>query len=371
MVPQYLDSQQGGPNAYDGGADSFWGTRDHLRAVPDIVSTGIPALLWNGWNDSGFGGLELYSALQNQATRGEAHLNWWAPHPGDPSTGRYQLILGDWAHGGGLDEGIELQWYDTWLKNSKTGMPINTKTPVHVQDRVTRQWRNLGAYPFTMQATRISLAPAGTPARALSFGPAETPGTTLTFDLDRLTNDEVLAGPSALHVEASSTAKDVMLRAELYDVAADDSATLVTWGSVLGSMRTTSATRSWSASNKLPLRPFLSLTRSTDVPTGQTIGYDIPLDPTLWTVRKGHHLRLRLQTQPEQSLCEQKRREITTSAVGCRPRVGVLANLIGGTYLISMSGTYLNLPLVSPTDLGPTFDGVAADGRPEPLPIVW
>jgi hypothetical protein len=93
----------------------------------------------------------------------------------------------------------------------------------------------------------------------------------------------------------------------------------------------------------------------------------------LWTVERDHQLRLRLQTQPEQSLCEEKRQAITTSAVGCRPRAGVLAQLVGGQYLIGLGGgtpTFVNLPLVAPGRFA-FFDGVGADERPVPLPIDW
>jgi len=183
----------------------------------------------------------------------------------------------------------------------------------------------------------------------------------------------LLAGPSAVHVEATTAAADVMLRAEFSDVAPDGTATLVTWGSILGSLKSLDPERSWYAANDRLLRPFLSLTKETALPANQRVGYDIPLDPTLWTVAKGHQLRLRLQTQPEQTLCEEKRLAITTSAVGCRPRAEVMSRLVGGQYVIGLGGatpTFVNLPLVAP---GPFsfFEGTPAEGRPEPLPTEW
>jgi uncharacterized protein len=378
MVPKYLESQQGGDTAYDG---KFWGDRDHLRDADAIVENGIAALLWNGWDDNGFGGLELYSALQNASE----HRNWFDPLAAhDEVNGRYQLILGDWGHGKGLDEGIQLQWYDTWLKNADTGLDTETDTPVHVQDRVTDKWTNVSAYPFVSNATTYYLTPGGTldrnapdlPAvQTLAWGPAELAGTTLTYNTPALQKARVLAGPSAVHVEATTAADDVMLRAELFDVAPDGTATLVTWGSILGSLRRLDDQRSWYASNGRLLRPFLALTGEADpfVPANQRVGYDIPLDPTLWTVAKDHQLRLRLQSLPEQSLCEEKRVAITTSAVGCRPRAEVLTRLVGGQYLIGLGGatpTFVNLPLAAPGSFS-FFEGTPASGRPEPLPTEW
>ena len=62
MVPKYADSQAGGDTAYD---KAFWLQRDHVNDAASIVRAQIPALLWDGWQDNGFGGLELYAALQN------------------------------------------------------------------------------------------------------------------------------------------------------------------------------------------------------------------------------------------------------------------------------------------------------------------
>src|SRR5205807_10471607 len=125
MVPQYLNSQQdvggqAGDVAYD---KQFWLDRDHIAQAQATADTRIPALLWDGWIEPGFGALELWAALEN-ASFGRPPFA--PPNPADPVTGRYQLILGDWTHGGGLDQGIMLEWYDTWLKNENTGMAVNT-----------------------------------------------------------------------------------------------------------------------------------------------------------------------------------------------------------------------------------------------------
>ena len=353
------------------GPGEYFVTRGYIYISADVRGTGR-----SGGNGEFFG--------PRDALDGADLVKWILTEFGDDTVvGLHGCsYLGDWGHGGGLDEGIQLQWYDTWLKNMDTGLDTETDTPVHVQDRATSEWTNVSAYPFVSRATTYYLTPGGTldrtapippAAQPLAWGPAELAGTTLTYTTPALPSARVLAGPSAVHVEATTAATDVMLRAELSDVAPDGTATLVTWGSILGSLRSLDPERSWYAANDRLLRPFLSLTKETAVPANQRVGYDIPLDPTMWTVAKGHQLRLRLQTQPEQTLCEEKRLAITTSAVGCRPRAEVMSRLVGGHYVIGLGGaapTFVNLPLVAP---GPFsfFEGTAADGRPEPLPTEW
>ena len=43
-------------------------------------------------------------------------------NPKQNTTGRYQIVIGPWKHGQGLDDSIQLEWYDTWLKGKDTGI---------------------------------------------------------------------------------------------------------------------------------------------------------------------------------------------------------------------------------------------------------
>jgi predicted acyl esterase len=372
MVPKYADSQQGGPTAYD---QTFWNDRDHLVVAEDIVATGIPALIWNGWNDSGFGGLELYSALQNASFHPDRALLPMGQH--DPVTGRYQLLLGDWGHGGGLDQGIELQWYETWLKHVDTGLDVHTKTPLHVQDRTTKAWSNLSAYPMVRTYTPLYLAPGGQlqaapPATAgadsLAWGPSEQGGNSVTYTSDPLDRIRTIAGPSAVRVVATSSNANIQLRGDLYDVAPDGTAVPITHGGILGSMRAPDAARTWSDRNGLPVRPFLALTGEVPVPAGQAITYDIPLQPTVWTLLPQHRVKLRIASQADQQVCIQKQTAITIDAVGCRPRAADMATLAGGQYTVSLGPSLLSLPLREPLRVVPS---VPAPGRPVALPTDW
>ncbi|HEV8064456.1 MAG TPA: CocE/NonD family hydrolase, partial [Acidimicrobiales bacterium] len=117
----------GGDEAYD---SSYWQERNPSDILAKIVANGIPAYLLGGEFDIFQNGEPLnYAALQNAYD----HRPTTAPMlPGQPVTGRYQLIDGPWEHinGSGVDvDPLELEWFDTWLKGENTGM-ATTPTPL-------------------------------------------------------------------------------------------------------------------------------------------------------------------------------------------------------------------------------------------------
>ena len=375
MVPKYLESQAGGDTAYYG---TFWRQRDHVDQADEIARTGIATLLWNGWNDSGFGGLELFTALQN-ASFGRKQF---APlRPGQRVTGRIQLILGDWSHGGGLDPGIELQWYETWLKGVDTGIETDTRTPLHVEDRVTHEWTNLASYPIAGRSTQYQLgtgslgaSSAAEPATdTLVWGPPQDGQGTVSYESAPLAAGATLAGPSAITVEVASTNTDLQLMADLFDVDTDGTETLVTHGGILGSLSRLDPQRSWTDDRGRPARPYLSLTEETPLVPGAFRSYVIPLQPTLWSIAPGNRLVLRLSTQADAARCFQKAAAITTSVVGCRARAVVQQRLAGGTYTIRLGGTHpssLSLPLLPYGSLPATASGPTGTSA-APLPLDW
>ena len=133
--------QAGGDAAYD---RTFWRDRQPLRWAENVVASGIPVLLWAGWGDIvEEGAVRLYSALQNA----HAGRPLFGPMTaGQSTTPRYQLIMGDWPHGAGLDAGIFLQWLETWVKGVDTGIQ-NTPTPMHLFEPGTGRWINVAGYP--------------------------------------------------------------------------------------------------------------------------------------------------------------------------------------------------------------------------------
>ena len=119
------------------------------------------------------------------------------------------------------------------------------------------------------------------------------------------------------------------------------------------------------------MRPFLALKRDVAVPAGKMATYSIPLQPTVWSLRPGHRLSLRLSTQADPQVCLQKLSQIEAPVLGCAPRAAILASLAGGSYTIDVTHSFVSLPLlpyhVLPairSGTTPTSDGVV-------LPLDW
>ncbi|HLY49422.1 MAG TPA: CocE/NonD family hydrolase [Solirubrobacteraceae bacterium] len=161
----------GGDEAYDG---SYWQARNPQNVLARIVANHIPAYLVGGEFDIFQNGEPVnYAELQN-AWDGRSVT---APMlPGQPTTGRYQLIVGPWEHlnGSSVDvDPLELEWFDTWLKHEHTGM-ARTPTPLHYYDLGSGQFDETTTYPFTgATPTRFYFGAGGTLSRsAPSPGPA-------------------------------------------------------------------------------------------------------------------------------------------------------------------------------------------------------
>ena len=156
--PPPLNVLSGGDEAYDG---TYWQQRNPSNILAKIVANGIPAYLLGGEFDIFQNGEPLnYAALQNAYD----HRPTTAPMlPGQPVTGRYQLIDGPWEHinGSSVDvDPLELEWFDTWLKGEHTGM-ATTPTPLHYYDLGTGNFDETTTYPFTGSAPTTMYFGAG------------------------------------------------------------------------------------------------------------------------------------------------------------------------------------------------------------------
>jgi predicted acyl esterase len=371
----------GGALAYNG---QYWQQRTTSPAIAaQIVANGIPALLWSGWKaPEATGSLEFYAALQDAAA-GAAPYGPTAP--GHPATGRYQVIIGPWGHGQGLDESIELEWYDTWLKGQQTGIE-QTGTPMHVFENGSGTWKNASTYPLASSSTNYQLGP-GTltpqpqavlpPSQAgpdaIAWGQPGQPGTSLNYTTAPFTTGAELAGPVAASIDASSSTSNLELIATLYDVAPDGTATQVTTGTLLGSMRAIDTQRSWTdqAGNLvLPVHPF---TGDDYVRAGTVARYDIKLAPAVWAVPPGDSLRLTLTTQAPSASCASLLSALSP-AIPCLLTTPQQATLPGGTYLIERSlsqPSSLNVPLLPAGALPTAVSGTTPTSNGQTEPLGW
>ncbi|MGD9710738.1 MAG: CocE/NonD family hydrolase [Thermomicrobiales bacterium] len=345
----YAGSLQGGKAAFD---DAWWMQRNFVAQAPQIVGSGAAVLIWNGWQDVGYGGLELFAALQNAATGRPTQSPLT---PGMRVSGKYQLILGDWRHAEGLDKGIQLQWFETWLKGVDTGLPTTTTTPIHVQDRITKDWVNSASYPMVKRYTPFylgvgSLATTIPPAGKDMLRRDRAPDARLIYETEPFPVSTRLAGPVGVRLNASSSNTDAQFRFQLLDLAPDGSSALISHAMILGSMHELDKTRSWRDGEGNPVRPVSLLRREVPIRPGETIGYEVLLPPTLWTIRAGHRIQLRISTQPPPADCPLF--PMTGGApvdTGCLLRPVVSARLEGGVYTIERGGaspSLINLPLL-------------------------
>ncbi|WP_405182683.1 CocE/NonD family hydrolase [Nocardia sp. NBC_01377] len=360
----------GGDSAYE---RQFWQDRKIADQAGDIVKSGARALIYVGWQEGGFiGALDLYGQLQNAW----AGRDQFGPMlPGQRATGRYQLMIGPGAHGCCLnDPGVQLQFFDHWLKGKDTGIDDTTTTPIHAYERGGDRYVNLSNYPFTDDYTSYRLGNAtlaATPSEGgvdrLAWGPPSDAGTSRSYLSEPLREGATIAGPISVTVYAASSTTNLRLVATMSDVAADGSATEITHGSLLASLSDLDASRSWTSANGAIIRPYPSLRSDDYKPAGEVVRYDVALQPALFAVAEGHRIRLTLATQPDPAACG--------AAVGLGAPIGCLstatqaATLGGGVYEIWRDDRYpsaLHLPLLPyrrystvPSDATPTSSGYA------------
>jgi predicted acyl esterase len=367
---QQLNSeiQAGGDAAYD---RDFWQKRDWVAATQSIVANGIPALMWSSWDGIDTQpSVEAYQAFQDAYAGRSIYA---PPTPGQSTTGRYQLVVGDGVHAAGLDESFLLEWYDHWLKNDQNGIDV-TSTPMHLLEYASDRWVNTTSLPTTVSTPYYLGTPSGLSPTApttsststVTWGPPTQAGDSLTFTSAPLTTAASVAGPTGAEIWARSSDANLQLVATLQDVAPDGTATTIADGSLVGSLRAEDSTRSWTEAGGRVIQPYHPYTGDTPLTPGAVNKFDIRLGSALYAVSPGHSLRLVVTTQAATADC------VVDGTLGpahpCVPTNPQTATLPGGVYTILSGPTTpsrINIPLVDPTTLKaplacatPTSNGV-------------
>jgi predicted acyl esterase len=149
----------------------------------------------------------------------------------------------------------------------------------------------------------------------------ETGPGALTYTTAPFGQDTVLGGPVDATIYATSTRPDTEWVATLEDVAPDGTATPITTGALLGSLRAVDSSRSWTESDGrmiLPYHPYTAQSQQ-PVPIGTVTRFDIEIRPTFADLAAGHRLRLNLATSDLPTLL---------------PTEADAANLLGGVYQV-------------------------------------
>ncbi|MFJ1596527.1 CocE/NonD family hydrolase [Streptomyces sp. NPDC088261] len=350
--------QEGGDKAY-AGAWATYRTPGNLAAA--IVRADIPTLLWSGNLDLyAQGSQEMYTYLQNAYFHRPVHAS---PAPGQRTTPRYQAFVGPGGHGEGVDRAVALDWFDTWLKGRRTDLGSAT-APLHLYQQGTGNWVHTTAFQQVRAYTPYYLGRDGTlgPARPRSTGadritytePSAADGR-LTYTTQPFRAGANLAGPISARLTASSTGTNLTLIAQLDDIAPDGTATKITSGSLVASLRALDTDRSWRDAKGVVIRPYGTFTADRYLRPGRAYPLTIGLSPRVTRLAPGHALRLTLTTQTPKAAC--------LAPLGVDPcyPTDPQRRTLPGTYTVHHSPTTLsavNLPLV--TGPGPADSPVVA-----------
>lgn len=365
----------GGPDAYN---NSFWQERTTYNVIPSIVKNDIPALLWSGWYPTdGPGSLIEYAIFQNAY---EHRYPFGPMAPDQKTTGRYQIVVGPWMHAQGLDQSIELEWYDTWLKHEDTGITA-TNTPMHLFALQSKQWVNASTYPMTDDYTALHLTSGSmlshaTPASGsapLDWAQPTASGGELTFDTRPFTSEVLIGGPIAATVYARSSNRNLELIGTLNDVTPSGQVTEVATGNILGSLRAEDRVRSWFDKKDLVTLPYHSFSVDHYAAAGSVQRYDITLTPSLYAVAPGDHLQFVLTTQAPSDKCASLLSALTTP-LPCLLSTPQKKTVPGGVYEILWGSSHpssVNVPLLPEGTVQPTSSAITPTSSGEIEPLNW
>lgn len=349
------DIENGGDRAY---FRDYWKARTPGNWAAQIVHNGIPALLWTGWHDIAAEGAEdMYAYFQNTYSGRPTY----APMvPGQRTTPRYQVIVEPGAHGQGLDQTIELEWFDTWLRGEDTPMRV-TPTPMHLYQQGSATWINTSDFPMLDHYTRYYLHSQGVLGKSrpnrhggddsIAYAPPTASSGSLTYTTRPLSHGATLAGPISATMYASSTSTNLNLITQLADVAPDGSSTTITSGSMVGSLRALDQSRSWFTKRGIDIRPYGTFTRDDYLSPGKAYRLDIQLEPRVTQIAPGHSLRLTIITQEPASAC--------TALLGTDPcfPTAPQKKTLPGTYTVDHSAAMpsaINVPVLPYQCFAPT-----------------
>ncbi len=303
--------------------DDYWKALSPRERFHQVT---VPALNVGGWFD-GFmrGTVRCYDGMRQRGAtdvaRQQQHLivGPWLHGPMPPAVAG-QGYFGGSAAADALDlQGMQLTWFDHWLKGESNG--VNTDPKVYIFVMGANQWRSEDAWPppsaqpmtyFLHSEGRantlngdgqLSLDPprALEPADHYLYNPldpvptcggahlhgipsvfetgvqdqraVETRADVLVYTSAPLTRDTEVTGHVSLTLWAASSAPDTDWTAMLVDVHPDGSAYNVCDGILRARYRE-------------------SLEQPTHIDAGNVYAYDIDLGPTSMLFRRGHRFRL-------------------------------------------------------------------------------
>jgi putative CocE/NonD family hydrolase len=204
-----------------------------------------------------------------------------------------------------------LAWFDHWLKGRDTGILDGPPIRYQLHKGEADGWRTAEAWPVPGVAHReLALRTDGTLSpdegeagqrtyMVLGAGlnraraSVADPPSFLTWETGPFTSDLDVLGTIELQLDATASAADTAWIITLQDVAADDSTTEVTTGSVRASLRAVDKAASE------PGAPSLPCTSPEAVPINEPVSYRIPIAGNGYRFAAGHRLRLALTSDDQ------------------------------------------------------------------------
>ncbi len=336
--------------AYEG---KYWSERENFSLAEKIVENDVPLLLWAGWGDIvETGTVRAYTALQNASSKRPVGSPMIKNQKTSP---KYQLIMGGWGHGEGLDMGLILQWFETWVKGVDTGLQ-NTKTPMHIFESGTERWINIKGFTEVDKSTQLNLGPKGKLGATLingkdklKYAQPDAKDGKLIYTTEVFKDGATISGAISTTIYARSNNSNMVLIGHLYDISENGERKLITRGAMIGSLRKMDKNNSWIDDNGVAVWPWLENKKDEFLKSGQIYKFDLSLAPRQWGIKPGHKLELEITTQTPESVCPKNGVPQTNDSEPCGLTAIQEKTVPGGEYEIlygKNTRSALNLPLL-------------------------
>lgn len=345
-MDNYREIMRGGDKAY---SRSYWQERSVINILPAVMKADVPTLIWSSSGDIyAQSSLELYAYMQNAAARRPIY---GPMSPDVQPSGRYQVIISQGGHCKNQDPRIQLEWFDTWLKGQKTGM-TDTKVPIHIHELGSDRWLNTSHFPVVSDYSRrylnseggLSAAAPVTPGKEQLRWEQPSPESTVRYTSSVFTKGASLAGPISASIYASSSTRNLMLIATLEKIEGDGSSSLISSGSVLGSLSENDADKSWHDKNGVPTRPYGIYEKDSYLKPDEIKKFDFSLSSRFVHLNPGSRLRVTFTTQVPVASCSPSLG--TDPCFPTQPQQNSLKGSVVTLYHGPSAPSSINLPLL-------------------------
>jgi predicted acyl esterase len=277
--------------------------------------------------------------------------------------------------------GIQLQFYDTWIKGIDTGLAKDTNTPLHLAELGgTKRWINARCYPLVKRYTPFFLSTGGKLSKAadrdasqgqLRWAAQDMPAASVDYTSEPFADGGMLAGPLSARLQVTSSNTNLQLFVQVFDRAPSGTLSAIGFGSILGALRQTVAEKSWKDENGLPARPYLAQDKDQPMTSGERTQLEVPLGPTVWSIEPKHSIVVRISSHPPDDRCL----GVLVPPIGCYPTEPMLNTLRGGVYNLDLggeTGSLISLPLLEHGAFQAIKNVASPTGTADyPLPVVW